>query len=122
MSLQDKLDQAKKDIKLAVEVAVEVASHEIADLEKQIADSAVTYSIGDKLKVHTGGKESRMLVGKKHIGMFIIDLTDGEIIKGPCPFRDARLITQEEADALTDSNPLIETYIRTYDHRKRCKV
>ena len=108
--LQAKLKQAQRDNNIVI---VRMAK-EIKDIEKQIADSEVTYSCGDRFKNS---------VGKKHILGFcgyiaLFDLaecwfhnSDKDIHCDKCK------ISQENFDKIRGSEP----FTRYWDARKKCK-
>jgi hypothetical protein len=110
MSLQDKLEQAKKDIK----IAVEAAGVEIADLEKQIADSEVVYSIGDRFVSGTG-KCILVRIGLDKFG--IVSLSTGNYHYGEFEKpEDCDRITPDELLAIYSGE-----LTRYWDARKQCK-
>ena len=110
MDLQAKLEQAQRDNNIVI---VRMAK-EIEDIEKQIADSEVTYSIGDRFAMSSNGEENRMLVGVTKT-MYMIDLDDGCIMKGPARYKNCACITQNEFKSLTGG------FLYTRTNRKQCK-
>ena len=117
IDLQAKLEQAQRD-----HVACnESFRAEIANLKQQIADSEVTYSVGDKFKEGDGDKEFLLvgLMSNDGAGLIQAEGRDsgffwtGELYT----VRNLRCITQAEFTIIKSNTEAI----RTWDARKQCK-
>jgi hypothetical protein len=124
MSLQEKLkhEEAKAIGNLtdrqALEEVGEVINSRITDLKRQIADSEVTYSIGDRFEDGTGRKVLLIMVDEDIIALVL--LSDGR----PWSVRsikyrtsDLGRITKGEFLNMSDNCDLA----RYWDARKQCK-
>jgi deoxycytidine triphosphate deaminase len=111
--LQARLEQAKKDIK----IAVEAAGVEIAALEKQIADSEVTYSIGDRF-VEDGKTGKYILVRVRENAVLLTRLDDGNRWTGHIDVKDDFFITPKEFLLISTH----EKFVRYWDARLKQKV
>jgi hypothetical protein len=112
IKLEAKLEQALKDYA----ASNETFDTEIASIKQQIADSEVTYSIGDRLGFNDGSKGKRILaaVGGK---VAIIDLSDGFCVGKAVEVTSLYKITKLELASMNDCN----CYEKYWDHVKQCK-
>jgi hypothetical protein len=110
MSLQDKLAQVLKD----QEVSNDAFRTEIAGIRQQIADSEVTYSIGDCFE-NRNTKIKYILAFLGDDGIDMISLESGCRWMTPIqPLRRGKVST-------TEMKPLLASFARTWDARKQCK-
>ena len=132
--LKAKLEQNKRKIKkvelerdaadsLSVDFAQYAEEHRVeieelkvlgAVIEAEIAATEVTYSIGDRFVLDTGGE--RMLVEAEEL-VYMISLESGKEVTGFGPVKDRTAISLDEMSDNID----LDQYTRTYDARKQCK-
>ena len=108
--LKAKLEQVKKDFK----IAADVAGVAIADLEQQIADSEATYSIGDRFKDGMGMKLILIAVtgcSNRKCWVMLARLKDGHGIRS----------TVEDWNRISPDEINLQDYTRYWDARKQEK-
>jgi hypothetical protein len=119
--LKARLEQVEKNI-VSVRTSIDcnlivISDYEAdrADLKKQIADSEVTYSIGDRFKnVNTGTKYLLIYAGGDNVDM--VSLKSGcRWMTAIVPKRRGRITTIE-------MKPLLASFDRYWDARKQEKV
>ena len=100
----------------AIEASKKYLLAEKARLERQIADSEVTYSIGDKFKV---GRAEFLLARVKAGSCFLVNMDDGERLDGmdPSPVSSSQHITPDEMSRMAHR----DDFTRTWDARKQEK-
>jgi len=111
MDLQAKLEQAQRDNNIVI---VRMAK-EIEDIERQIADSEVTYSIGDRFKSPDGDKT--ILVSAANLQVVMAYLKSGSRDS------DLRAVTCWHKIPEAEFNRILdfEEFTRYWDARKKCK-
>ena len=110
MDLQAKLEQAQRDNNIVI---VRMAK-EIEDIEKQIADSEVTYSIGDRFKT----AQEKVILVQVWSGVYkyaFARLSTGECWNECFPASDPERITKEEIGSI------MGCLDRYWDARRQCK-
>ncbi len=110
--LEAKLEQAKKD-RVAVNITLNA---EIAALEREIADSEVTYSIGDRF-CHVDGGQKYLLSSDGHEKCQLTCLADGEIWSAPVYCDEIKCITKDEFNKIRHNIG----FARYWDARKKKK-
>jgi restriction endonuclease S subunit len=107
--LEAKLEQALKDYA----ASNETFDTEIASIRQQIADSEVTYSIGDRFKSGSGKKS---IIATTYKGVGMLYLACGCLSAGIYEVDDSHKITQSELDQFMG-----EDKVRYWNHAKQCK-
>lgn len=113
MSLESRLEQARRDR----EIAMKSADKEIEAIQEQIRDSEVTYSIGDRLAWDDCSSEKRMLV-KVSDKVAMIDLSDGRQCGSVISPVNYERITKKEFRGIAAE----VGYVRYWDSAKERKV
>lgn len=119
MSLQEELLEAETRHEAVLDDIVSLETNKskletyIEAIKTKIADSAVTYSIGDRFKC---GERKRLLVNVGEI-VSLVGLDDGGEQTNSIEVENHYQITQEEFDKLTAT----VKYTRYWDARKQCK-
>ena len=103
--LKAKLEQVDDDIQALREVKMAIV--------QQIADSEVTYSIGDRFKGPTGCK---CIIATTYRGVGMLYLATGCLSAGVYVVSDSHRITQRELEQFEGDKKT-----RYYDARKQCK-
>ena len=112
MEAKTRLKQAKRDR----ELAIEASDKEIKAIEREIADSEVTYSVGDRFIGPFGKYIMANLYRDSRVGL--VNLRDGAMWAADGFKASSRIfITGTELRGYTDS----ERFIRYWDNRKQCK-
>ena len=120
MSLQDKLKEVEKlrretiQSRGVLDAIVESHDKVIADLKQQIADSEITYSIGDRF---TFGGCKRLLVSIGAGKATLVSLAGGKWQVEHIRPKDLLRITQAE---FADMCGTLK-YVRYWDNLKQCK-
>ena len=109
-----KADQ-DQDIQFHANLSEELQD-EITAIEAQIADSEVTYSIGDRFVDHEDNVKA-MLVMVGQFKVCMIDLTGGNRYIDPVKVVDGSKIKDEELRSMCTFN----NFTRYWDARKQCK-
>jgi len=112
MELQAQLEQARQDKKLAIGTA----DKEIQRIKTLIADSEVTYSVGDRFKDDEG--EKTILVSSLTMEVVMACLKNGNRYGDSTPVSSWREIPQAEFLAKFGER---NTFTRYWDARKKCK-
>ena len=110
MSLQDRLEQAKRDRR----TNMDIMDIEIKAIEQQIADAEVTYSVGDRFKGHS--KKWIISVCPRGNEVSLVALDSGCLCCSSTEVVDRKRITRGEFSVFAGKD-----LTRYWDARKQCK-
>lgn len=111
--LEARLEQAKRDRTIQIGT-MELMDREIANLEQQIADSEVTYSMGDKFRIDL---DEYLLCQTDASYIAMIKIETGNRSLDPVKVEDTYAVTLAEMQRVCT----IDKYVRYWDARKQKK-